>query len=207
MTTIALGYTLTTDPPTIGLRLVREGSISILTIEDTSLKSERLRLAALQACFDKGFDLLPFAVRYPVSFDEALDHARTQETEIRQAFDRIRGAGQLVLSVRKKADSETFPRTGREWLLDRRQKQDSSKGDRHQLEMIAKNTVFQHSVVTESRAGLNLALLIPRHQFEAAKRILQKKMIVQPFGERLVLSGLWPPFAFSNLATEAEIHT
>lgn len=201
MTATALGFAVGTVKLAEDLRSCPAGDLQIIIGDPVWNAAQRLQ--ALQTCFDRGVDVIPFAPRHCVSPTSASDYAEKHRADLWAALARIAGRGQLHLRLAK----PTLPARGtdgRDWLLQRQAHHAALAARRDWLQALLATLQAPATPVQDRPEAMVADLLVPRGDLsEAIAQVTCLARQMQPAeGPPLQLSGLWPAGAFA--ATEIE---
>lgn len=203
MSSIALGYLENSHPMPDGLCLTAASGVFIVSAQSTVVQGGRARLSALQSCFDAGLDVLPLALRHAVSVDTVQESILPNYQNIKTALQRIRGFGQLSLSLRKSETALATDSNGRSWLAARLRYAATKEADKCRLRQVAISTGYDVCDIVETRQSFMVGLRVPRNEYLQAVERLRTELA--HFGtpefnsSRFTISGLWPALGFANL--------
>ncbi len=203
MTRVALGYLAKESLLPSNLSLYAASDIFIVAGHKGLCESVTARLFALQACFDSGLDVLPFALRTRVSLDVAQSCVRPNEMALKAALQKIRGCGQISLSLRKVRTDLSLESEGRGWLAGRLSDFTNNEKDRHWLQQIVMSIGYPVSELVETPKSFTIGCLVSRQDVRSVIDILHANLAssgdVELLIPRLTVSGLWPALGFADL--------
>jgi hypothetical protein len=151
-----------------------------------------------------GLDVLPIALRHPVSVTVALDRAENNTQEILNSLERIKGHGQISMTLRKPEMDRTPNSDGRKWLAARMIERKAVESSGRWLEKLVDHTSYPASPLHETRQAMTVCLLVPRRDDASAidqlRSVLAQRQIGASGELRLSVSGLWPALGFAGLS-------
>ena len=195
MNDLALGWTDATVGLPAPLRLQKQGTVQLITAPAPQAETPRQRLTLLQACFDAGIDLVPLATNQRV----IVHHAMHPSPELLDDIARLRGQGQLTLTLSWQASPQTAE-SGRSWLQLRQRARGEAALAEQMLEKLVSRLTYDRSLPRTGAGQSTLDLLVPRTELDRAQRnivLLTQTLATKSLpGASLLVTGLWPAFSF-----------
>lgn len=203
MTQIALAFISEKELLPYGLKLTPFLNHFVICAEHENLRSEKTRLIALQNCFDSGLDILPISPRYSINLELLMDNSAIKDSYLRMALARIKGNGQVSLTIHKPTEQTGFPLDGRGWMQMRKRKKDGLAAMKQWLQKQAETTGRHLSECTETSSTVNISILAPRlyheRNMEELKNTIEANNNSFFEGMKVSISGLWPALGFCAL--------
>jgi hypothetical protein len=194
-----LAITDDATPPAPPVRAVAAGGLTVLCApaETREVTAEALwRREELLERLMAGRDLLPVRYGTLVADERAAEQALAERRdELAAGLDRVRGAVELALRVRSRAEPDGAAGSGRDYLRERTRRAEQARALHEPLAAIARDG----TVLRARDELLRAAYLVDRadvERFVAAVRRLQDD---RP-DLALLCTGPWPPYSFAREA-------
>ncbi len=205
MKRFAIGWCLADCPCPEDVHKTDVGPLAILSVSECQASAPRQRLHHQISCFDLGLDLLPIAPRAVLTEQDAVEGAVAQASHIMEHIERLAGLGQLTLLLSGSEIVAERPTRGNSWLrrrqAERRKAEETvQKMERAVLRLISNSGLPSRILHHPKRGTVQCHLLVQRTEAAGIRAGIAAEAQTLPAETGLLqVTGLWPPYAFSQL--------
>lgn len=205
MKQVGLGWCWADSPCPHGVEKAGVGPLAVLSVRQTQAQTPRHCMQHQLRCFEFGMNLLPVAPRSPIGDKEMIDAAVTRSSQVIEKLRKLSGFGQLTLELCHTKSTTTHPTRAKTWLRDRQAQRVRSEEAAGEAEQAIRHLIKDHNlpmhVSHDPNRGAVICHLLMKRADEAQirTRILSRSKTLSATLQRLRITGLWPPYAFSQL--------
>ena len=195
---IILGWTKTVANLPAGVTLHGAGPVYMVCAQARDAKTPRQRIAMQVSCFDAGINFLPAAPSHCLHLPKVAPIDLIQE--MAATLSHVDGRGQFTLSFHSQAPQSTTATSGQQWLQLRHAHQQKSRAHEDILLELAAASGCQKSPTRIRGATVSSDFLVPKAQTDAVRALFAEHLHADPRANdaSATLTGLWPPFGFTN---------